>query len=144
LNASHRAKPWKHKLVFDTSNFRMQVKQILGQENLVQNLKTSKFLLRCHMSASLDNWYPPFRDVLAYLHGSCTFRCFSMKALHRFETSVTPCHITEQRRPTTPLRLPKNSQSFNVSEASGYVIRPMDSPMCERMDRVSIPGKVLR
>jgi len=63
-----------------------------------------------------------------------------MKALHRFETSgtnnpVTPCHITEQRWPTTPLRMPKNSQSFNVSEASGYVIRPIDSPTCERLGR---------
>jgi hypothetical protein len=47
LNESHRAKPWKHKLVFGTRNFgtrnfRMEVKQILEQENFVQNLKTSK------------------------------------------------------------------------------------------------------
>jgi len=38
LNASHRAQLWTHKLVFGTSNFRMKVKQILGQKNLVQNL----------------------------------------------------------------------------------------------------------
>jgi hypothetical protein len=114
----------------------------------VQNFKTSKptfqtaFILRSTLfwdvTASMDNWYPPFRDVVAYLHGSCTFRYFNMKALHRFETSgtnypVTPSHITEQRQPTTPLRMPKNSQSFDVSGASGYVIRPIDSPTCERL-----------
>jgi hypothetical protein len=91
-------------------------------------------------SVSMDIWYLPFRDVVAYLRGSLTFRYFNMKALHRFETSginypVTPCHITEQSGPTTPLRMPKNSQSFNVSGASSYVIRPIDSPTCEQLGR---------
>jgi hypothetical protein len=106
-------KTWNYKLIFGTSNFRMQMKQILGQENLVRNFKTSPpeflyfihyavyILLRCD-SASMDNWYPSFRDVVAYLLGSCTFRSFTIKVLRRPKTSgtnypVTQCHYRTKK-----------------------------------------------
>ena len=96
----------------------------------------------------MDNWYPPFRGVVAYLHGSCTFRYLAWKhyiVSKRQEPIIQWHRVTLQNKDDQLHRyecLKTRSRSMCQGRRDTLLGQQTLLRVNDWEDRGSIPGKV--